>query len=93
MLTGRLGHWPLTIALLVFTIGAVVVIYLDGLPWNDMDFIVLLFCLASLGAAAWQVAAPSKWSMAAVVLAVFLQGMLLLGIVLFLQFFRMDRLW
>lgn len=93
LLTGRLGHWPLTIALLVITIGVMVVMYLDGLPWNEMDFIVLTFCLGTLGAAVWQVAAASKWSMAAVVLAGCLQGMLLLGIVLFLQFFRMDRLW
>lgn len=93
MFTGRLGHWPLTIALLLITLSAVVVMYLDGLPWHDNNYIALAVCLGSVSAAVWQMAAASKWSMAAVILVICVQGLTLLVLVLFLQFFRMDRLW
>lgn len=92
-ITGRLGHWPLTITLAAMTISAVGVMYADGFNWHRDHPIALLVCIGFIAIAIWRMVSTSPWSVGAVIAAASLHALFLIAILLFLYFFRIDRLW
>lgn len=92
-LSGRVGHWPLTGALFLFTLAAIVLLYMDGFNWHRDHPIALAFFLAFMGIAVWRAlaGASAMWAMTAVVTVVVLQCLFLIGVLAFNYVFKHSQ--
>lgn len=90
----RWALWPLALALLVVSLGSLLVMALDGMLKNAKHGMIAGSFALCIALSLWHLLSRgAPWSGPPVVLGAVLVGGFLALILAFLVFFRMDRLW